>query len=106
MKVPISWLKDFVEINLPLTDLAHQMTMAGLEVEEIHFVGLPLPGEEFHSTKITGIEMIGIVPLRDYSCVGFALGGEAVVDADQDHLTEAHVICQLQSYIGNSGALP
>ncbi len=45
MKVPISWLKDFVEINLPIEKLAHQLTLAGLEVEEIRFVGLPLPGE-------------------------------------------------------------
>ena len=35
MKVPISWLKDFVDIDMPLADLAHQLTMAGLEVEEI-----------------------------------------------------------------------
>ena len=34
MKVPLSWLKDFVDISLPLEDLAHRLTMAGLEVEE------------------------------------------------------------------------
>jgi phenylalanyl-tRNA synthetase beta chain len=32
--------------------------MAGLEVEEIHYVGLPLPDEALHSTKITGIEWV------------------------------------------------
>jgi len=59
MKVPISWLKDFVEIDLPLEDLAHRLTLAGLEVEEIHYVGLPMPKmdeEHRHETKITGIE--------------------------------------------------
>jgi phenylalanyl-tRNA synthetase beta chain len=59
MKVPISWLKDFVAIPLPLEDLAQRLTLAGLEVEEIHFVGLPMPkgGEQQrHETKITGIE--------------------------------------------------
>ena len=35
MKVPISWLKDFVDITLPLEELAHEMTMAGLEVDSI-----------------------------------------------------------------------
>lgn len=65
MRVPLSWIKDFVEIDLPVEELARQLTMAGLEVEEIIFVGLPLPGEkvEIHSsgdktqvTKISGIE--------------------------------------------------
>ncbi|HEY5158241.1 MAG TPA: phenylalanine--tRNA ligase subunit beta [Anaerolineales bacterium] len=56
MKVPISWLKDFVDIDLPITELAHQMTMAGLEVEEIHFVGLPIPREGSREVSLTGLE--------------------------------------------------
>ncbi len=43
MKVPISWVKDYVNISLSLEELAHALTMAGLEVEEIRYVGLPLP---------------------------------------------------------------
>ncbi len=42
MKVPISWIKDFVEINIPLPELAKRMTLAGLEVEQIISVGLPI----------------------------------------------------------------
>jgi phenylalanyl-tRNA synthetase beta chain len=56
MKVPISWLKDFVDIDLPITELAHKMTMAGLEVEEIRFVGLPIPAEGSRDASLTGIE--------------------------------------------------
>jgi phenylalanyl-tRNA synthetase beta chain len=60
MKIPISWLQEFVEIDLPLEDLAHRMTMAGLEIEEIRFVGLPVPGENGSErrpeTKLTGLE--------------------------------------------------
>lgn len=63
MLVPISWLKDFVEIDIPLEDLAHLLTMAGLEVEEIHYAGLPRraggkseSGDVLRETKITGIE--------------------------------------------------
>ena len=56
MKVPISWLKDFVDIDLPITELAHQMTMAGLEVEEIRFVGLPVPREGSRDASLTGLE--------------------------------------------------
>ncbi len=35
MKVPISWLEEYVPITVPLDDLAHRLTMAGTEVESI-----------------------------------------------------------------------
>jgi phenylalanyl-tRNA synthetase beta chain len=57
MKVPISWLTDYIDIDLSITDLAHRLTLAGLEVEEIRYVGLPLPedvGQDAH-TYITGL---------------------------------------------------
>ena len=58
MKVPLSWVKDYVAIDLPVEDLAYRLTMAGLEVEEIHYVGLSAGKSATHSheTKITGIE--------------------------------------------------
>ncbi len=38
MKIPISWLKDFVDLTgLEVTDIAYKLTMAGMEVEEIHY---------------------------------------------------------------------
>jgi len=43
MRVPLSWLKDFVEITLSPEELARKLTFAGLEVEEIEYVGLPMP---------------------------------------------------------------
>ena len=45
MKIPLSWIKDFVEIELPVEELARRLTFAGLEVEEIRYVGLPVPEE-------------------------------------------------------------
>ena len=33
MKVPFSWLKEYVDIEINLDDLAHRLTMAGNEVE-------------------------------------------------------------------------
>lgn len=65
MKIPLSWLKEFVEIDLPLEELAHQLTMAGLEIEEIRLVGLPKSAESsagkvdrltYQETKISGLE--------------------------------------------------
>lgn len=56
MKVPLSWIKDYVRVPLGLEELAHRLTMAGLEVEEIEVVGLPLPeAGGRREVKITGL---------------------------------------------------
>lgn len=56
MKVPTTWLRDYVDFNdLGLEELAKVMTMVGLEVEEIHLVGLPMPEGETHEFKYTGL---------------------------------------------------
>ncbi len=39
MKIPLSWLKDYVDITLPLEALAQRLTLAGLEVESIERIG-------------------------------------------------------------------
>lgn len=41
MLVPISWLKDYVDIDIPAELLAERLTLAGLEVNGIHYIGLP-----------------------------------------------------------------
>ena len=55
MKAPLSWLKEFVEIELSIADLAHLITMAGMEVEEIRIIGLPLPAPGSTAAKVTGL---------------------------------------------------
>ncbi|MCL4299957.1 MAG: phenylalanine--tRNA ligase subunit beta [Anaerolineae bacterium] len=40
MKVPISWLRDFVDITLSVEELAERLTLAGLEVGSIRYVGI------------------------------------------------------------------
>ncbi|MBE0686448.1 MAG: phenylalanine--tRNA ligase subunit beta [Anaerolineaceae bacterium] len=56
MRIPLSWLKDYIDIDLSLEELARTLTMLGLEVEEINAIGLPLPEntsrQEF---KFTGL---------------------------------------------------
>ncbi len=39
MKVPISWLKDYVDVTLPVKELAQKLTLAGFEVAEIITTG-------------------------------------------------------------------
>lgn len=41
MRVPISWLKDYVDVTVPIDELAEKLTLAGLEVEKIEYIGLP-----------------------------------------------------------------
>ena len=41
MRVPISWLKDYVDMSLTVDELAEKLTLAGLEVEKIEYLGLP-----------------------------------------------------------------
>ena len=35
MKLSTNWLREYIDINRPLDELAAELTMAGLEVEEI-----------------------------------------------------------------------
>ena len=39
MKVPLSWIKEFVDITLPPEEVARRLTFAGLEVEDLEYVG-------------------------------------------------------------------
>ena len=44
MKVTLSWLKEYVDISLSVQELAHTLTMSGLEVESIEEVARPFSG--------------------------------------------------------------
>jgi len=55
MKVPLSWLKDYVDIDMPLHEVARALTMLGLEVDEVRLVGLPMPVQERHEFRFTGL---------------------------------------------------
>ena len=39
MKVPLSWLRQYVKVDIPADDLAHRLTMAGVEVGEVQETG-------------------------------------------------------------------
>jgi len=62
MRVPISWLKEYVDINLPLKELAERMTLAGLEVEAIETIGLPGAQLRWDPQKIVVAEVVEIKP--------------------------------------------
>ena len=39
MKVPLSWLREYVDVNIDVDELAHRLTMAGNEVDSIERFG-------------------------------------------------------------------
>src|SRR5512138_2277196 len=59
MKLPISWLKDYIDLEgLSVEEIARKLTLAGLEVDEIKYAGLPMPtykDGERHEFKTSGI---------------------------------------------------
>ncbi|HEU5014784.1 MAG TPA: phenylalanine--tRNA ligase subunit beta [Roseiflexaceae bacterium] len=40
MRVPLSWLKEFVDVTMSPEELAQRLTLAGLEVESIDYIGV------------------------------------------------------------------
>src|SRR5512140_2607823 len=59
MKIPISWLKDYIDLDgLSVEEIARKLTLAGLEVDEIKYAGLEMPTDkngERHEFKTNGI---------------------------------------------------
>src|SRR5437660_4796377 len=44
MKVPLSWLREYVDLkSLPVAQLVERLTLAGLEVSGVRLIGLPPP---------------------------------------------------------------
>jgi len=63
MLVPLSWLREFVETDLPAEELARKLTLAGLEVEALRFVGLPVPSAP--AGRAPGTSVSGLAWDRD-----------------------------------------
>ncbi len=43
MKIPLSWLRDYIDFTLPPAQLIERLTLAGLEVASTRVLGLPIP---------------------------------------------------------------
>ncbi|MBC8099409.1 MAG: phenylalanine--tRNA ligase subunit beta, partial [Armatimonadetes bacterium] len=51
MLIPLSWLKQFVDIDIPVEQLAEMLTTAGLEVSELRYIGVP-------QTQVAGVRSL------------------------------------------------
>ena len=60
MRVPVSWLKDYVDITLPVEELAEKMTQAGLEVEGIEHIEVPPDRISWDPDKIVVGEVLEV----------------------------------------------
>jgi phenylalanyl-tRNA synthetase beta chain len=78
MKVPLSWLRDYVELTLPVPQLVERLTLAGLEVAGVRLIGLP-PPDGLHVKA----EDAGPVWQRDKIVIGQIIGVERHPNADR-----------------------
>ena len=68
MKLSLQWLKDYIDFNLSAEELAHRLTMAGLEVEKISSVNQDTVFElEITPNRPDCLNMLGIA--REVSAV-------------------------------------
>src|SRR5438128_487598 len=78
MKVPLSWLREYVDIHLPVAQLVERLTLAGLEVGGVRLIGLPAP----EGLRVKA-EDAGPVWDRDKVILGKIVGVERHPDADR-----------------------
>jgi len=97
MKAPLSWLKDFVDIDLSISDLAHLLTMAGMEVEELRIIGLPMPTPGSVDAHLSGLAW-------DREKIVVASISEVLPHPNADRLTLCKLFDGQQEHIVLTGA--
>jgi phenylalanyl-tRNA synthetase beta chain len=62
MRVPLSWLRDYIDITLPIPELAERLTLAGLEVAAVETIGFPGAELPWDPEKIMVGEIVEVKP--------------------------------------------
>lgn len=62
MRVPLSWLREFVDIALSPEELAERLTAVGLEVAAIDYVGLQAPAGSAWAPDLRSVEPPRYIP--------------------------------------------
>ncbi|MXX93435.1 MAG: phenylalanine--tRNA ligase subunit beta [Chloroflexi bacterium] len=68
MKVPLSWLREYVDVNIDVDELAHRLTMAGNEVDSIERFGHienVVVGEVLHVSPHPNADRLRLVQVDD-----------------------------------------
>lgn len=71
MQVPVRWLKEFVETDLSTEEIAHRLTMAGLEAE-----GITRIGEEWERVFVGEVVDVSPHPDADRLVLAHVIAGE------------------------------
>ena len=56
MRVPLSWLKNYIPVDISAADLAHRLTMAGNEVGDVEFIGADLDQENIVVGRVISVD--------------------------------------------------
>ena len=68
MKIPLSWLNDYVQVDdLPLEAFRQRLTLGGLEVEKVEVVGHPGSELPWDPDKVLTAEVLAVRPHPDAS---------------------------------------
>src|SRR5947209_7531192 len=78
MKVPMSWLKEYVDVTMSPGELGHMLTMAGLEVEAIEYIGAEW-GNKIVTAQITHLEKVAKSDHLSYARVNTGSGEFGVI---------------------------
>ena len=58
MKVPLSWLRQYVPLSTAPDDLAHRLTMAGVEVDAVEKIGGDWDRDKVVVGRVIGLTVI------------------------------------------------
>ncbi|HEY52635.1 MAG TPA: phenylalanine--tRNA ligase subunit beta [Caldilineae bacterium] len=87
MRAPLSWLKDYVDITLPVDELEEKLTLAGLEVANVEYIGVRPPESVRRRKQMKADEVITgnghIVWERDKIFVGQIVESRKHPNADR-----------------------
>ncbi len=76
MRVPVSWLREYVSFDTPIDDLAHRLTLAGVEVGAVERTG---DWDKVYVGEITRIEPHPNADRLRLATVNYAIGTLTVV---------------------------
>jgi phenylalanyl-tRNA synthetase beta chain len=66
MKIPLSWLNDYVDVkDIPIKDLRSRLDLAGLEIEAIEAIGYPEAELPWDPDKVLTAEVLAVRPHPD-----------------------------------------
>jgi phenylalanyl-tRNA synthetase beta chain len=82
MQVPLSWLREYIDITIPAEELAARLTLAGLEVGNIEYIGIPA-GHVDDVQLAVPLSTDHLVWDRDKIVIGHILEVKSHPDADK-----------------------